>query len=133
MKYFFYYKKKTLYLYSKVKKRKAAALQPVVTPKARLAEALGIRPMKNPWQLGLPSMTGSIGQSSNSLTNQRWRAGVPSLSLLGSNSELDYLSELVILYLILYSITIFFTKFLLYNDYIFHYLRLVFEVHFFIA
>ena len=65
---------------------------PALTPKARIAEALGIRPTKS-WQL-TPDMRGGNNTSSSvSIVNDRFRSSLPQLSLLGSNLELDYNSE----------------------------------------
>lgn len=63
---------------------------PAVTPKARIAEVLGIQPCK-PWQL-VPNMRPPTSRES-SVFGRRENAALPQLSLLGVNADVDLSME----------------------------------------
>lgn len=63
---------------------------PAVTPKARIAEVLGIQPCK-PWQL-VPNMRPAASRE-NSAFGRRENAALPQLSLLGVNADVDISME----------------------------------------
>lgn len=69
--------------------KKLKAPPPPITPKGRIAEALGIRPSK-PWEK-VPTMQPAIKEQA--LGSLRARAALPHLSLLGLNADVDVTSE----------------------------------------
>ena len=83
---FFYFQTK------KSRKTKVKIATPALTPKARIAEALGIRPIKS-WQM-TPDMRVRGGSNNAAARDMdRMRNSLPRLTLLGTNSELDYIDE----------------------------------------
>jgi len=79
--------------------RRASRTARVVVPQSvrgRLAEQLGMRPLRQPWQT-VPEVraASSARQPANNINFQRFRAGIPTLHLFGQRDQLDYFSGLV--------------------------------------
>ncbi|XP_045460532.1 PHD and RING finger domain-containing protein 1 [Harmonia axyridis] len=72
------------------RRNQAATHKPAKTVKKRLAQQLGICPMRLPNQ-SLPDVR--VPNNSNAgLNNQRFQAGIPTLHLFGQRDEIDYFS-----------------------------------------